>query len=112
MWVATAEMEEQQLRSCLPFSRQSGLSKWHFLVYQEPRTAPGSMHLSTGAENKSLVDDASKGIHQSDSMPAPSERPPGQQVRNACLFLDQHPNVPNLQSLPSTPLANAATGNS
>lgn len=34
MWVATAEMEEQQ--QVLPFSRQSGLSKWHFLVYQEP----------------------------------------------------------------------------
>lgn len=43
---------------------QAVLSKWHFHRMPGAHTTPGSMHPSTGTENKSRVDDASKETDQ------------------------------------------------
>lgn len=61
-----------------------------FLSVPGVRTAPGRTHLSTGTENKSLVNDAceetdQKSINQAAPCPLP-ERPPGQQIRNTCPY--------------------------
>ena len=94
---------------------QAILSKWHFHSVPGAHTTPGSMHLSTGTENESLVHYASKETDQEkpiNQAACPQEGHP-RAADQECLSLVQHPNrVPNLQPLlPTPPWEDASTGN-